>query len=211
MNRPDSSVSTGHRPTLRDRLKEGTRTELRGAALTLFARDGYAATSVDDIARAAGVSRSTFFRYFGTKEALLLGSAEENSALYLEILAGRPSGEDRLEAIEESFIEFTERLRPDERREETVLETEVIRSDPSLRAGQAAIGVRFRDELAQALANRGGRSEPDIEDVLASAILSQLAELVGERWTSPDDTTPVRDLIRGQFASLRNLVNRTSS
>ena len=206
MSRSGLPVSIEHPRNLRERLKEGVRQELRAAALELFARDGYAATSVDDIARAAGVSRSTFFRYFGSKEALLLREGDESTATYLELLARRPKGEDRIEALEESFIEFVELVRSDERREEAVVMTAIIESEPSLHASQAASRVRYREEIARVLAERGGRSEPDIEDALASAILSQLAEFVTARFTSSDDDSTASDLIRSHFASLRRLV-----
>ena len=207
MNRLSPAVSVENPRNLRERLKEGTRKELRDAALVLFARDGYLATSVDDVAREAGVSRSTFFRYFGSKEALLLREAEQSSALYLRVLAERPAHEDRLEALEESLIEFAELMRSDERREEAVVASSIIESDASLSASQAAIRQRSRQDVARVLAQRGDRAEPDIEDALASAILGQLVELVSARWTSTDDASPLRDLIRSQFASLRKLVN----
>jgi AcrR family transcriptional regulator len=50
-----------------------TRDRLAAAALDLFEARGYDATTVEDIARAAGVSHMTFFRYFPTKESVLLG------------------------------------------------------------------------------------------------------------------------------------------
>jgi len=209
LNRFSPSVSVEAPRNLRERQREGVRQELRAAALGLFARDGYAATSVDDIVREAGVSRSTFFRYFGSKEALLLREAEESTGLYLELLAGRPAPEDRLEALEESLIDFAEQLRSDERREEAVLANAIIESDASLRASQEVLRARYRHGIARVLAERGGRSQPDIEDVLASAILGPLVELMTERWMSSDDAPPARDLIRSQFASLRSLVTHS--
>jgi AcrR family transcriptional regulator len=56
------------RPALRERRRELTSREISEAALTLFERHGSAATTVDQIADAAGVSQRTFFRYFERKE-----------------------------------------------------------------------------------------------------------------------------------------------
>src|SRR6201996_4317615 len=59
-------------PDWRQRKKNATRDRIRASALRLFREQGYDATTVEQIAAAAGVSHMTFFRYFPTKEDVAL-------------------------------------------------------------------------------------------------------------------------------------------
>ncbi|WP_275947077.1 TetR/AcrR family transcriptional regulator [Streptomyces sp. T21Q-yed] len=61
------------KPDLRERRRLATQTDIEDAALDLFERQGYERTTVQEIAAAAGVSQSTFFRHFATKEDAALG------------------------------------------------------------------------------------------------------------------------------------------
>lgn len=55
----------------RELKKEQTRSRIKEAALTLFSEQGYDATTVEAIAKLAGVAKGTFFNYFGTKDDLV--------------------------------------------------------------------------------------------------------------------------------------------
>jgi len=194
--------------SLRERHKEATRQELRAAALRLFQSKGFTQTSVDDIALAAGVSRSTFFRYFPSKESVVYGEADDNAEMFVALLRERPAGEARMEALEETLVEFAEQLDSESRRAETIVTESVVSAEPSLRARRAALIATWRENVAQVLAERDGRSEPDLEDALASAILSQMTEQMGAEWRTR--RVSVTELIRNYFESLRRLVHGRS-
>jgi AcrR family transcriptional regulator len=70
-----------------ERNKARTRLALATAAARLFREQGYAATTVEDIARAAGSSSSTFFRYFGAKEDVLFFNIREVLDIFRDFLA----------------------------------------------------------------------------------------------------------------------------
>ncbi|PWJ53770.1 transcriptional regulator, TetR family [Quadrisphaera granulorum] len=88
----------------RERKKVETRDALRDAARRLFAEQGVAATSIEQITEAADVSQRTFFRYFESKYDLLL---PDLTALFDELeaaLAERPRDEHPLTAYEAALI-----------------------------------------------------------------------------------------------------------
>jgi len=68
-----STSSPGATIDLRTRRRNETRGEIQKAALDLFEQHGFDETTVDEIARVAGISPRTFFRYFATKEDCVLG------------------------------------------------------------------------------------------------------------------------------------------
>jgi AcrR family transcriptional regulator len=73
-------------PGRRERRKADTRQRLLDAALASFAQVGYHASTFDDIANAADVSRATAFNYFPRKEDLIIGLAEDRRAAVASIL-----------------------------------------------------------------------------------------------------------------------------
>jgi AcrR family transcriptional regulator len=96
------SVPREDPPRLADRNRLRAMGDVRDAALELFARHGYDATTVDDIARAAGISRRTFFRYFPAKhDVLFLGHHERVGDLRHRLLElrGLPPVEAYMQAL----------------------------------------------------------------------------------------------------------------
>jgi AcrR family transcriptional regulator len=81
----------------RERRKTRTMRLIQGEALRLFAEKGYDQTTIEEIADAADISPRTFFRYFPTKEDVVLW--DEYDAMTLEMLEQRPAGESPGETL----------------------------------------------------------------------------------------------------------------
>jgi AcrR family transcriptional regulator len=100
--------------TGRDLQREETRRRLRDAALDVYRRDGFATARIDDIARAVGVSRGTFYFHFPAKEdvlADLLREAEANVARAVERVPSSAPIKKSLEALCVAFAKQWENER----------------------------------------------------------------------------------------------------
>lgn len=189
---------------LRDRKKNATRQALREAALRLFDQKGFSETSVDEIADRADVSRSTFFRYFGSKEAVLFSPGDEMLELLINALRGRPAGEPSLVAYEEALLESVAARRDLANREHTRIGEKLTREEPALRTRRFTMLQQWAESIANAFAHRGGRSVPGIDDHLAAAVCLAASEQVGREFQVLDGPDAV-DAIRDVFGRLRTL------
>jgi AcrR family transcriptional regulator len=91
--------------TLRDHARSAVRDEVMRCAWELFAEQGYEATTVDQVAEAAGMSRRTFFRYFAGKDELLLERILAAGDRIAEALRARPADEAAWPALRAAFDE----------------------------------------------------------------------------------------------------------
>ncbi|HEY6313539.1 MAG TPA: TetR family transcriptional regulator [Streptosporangiaceae bacterium] len=154
---------------LRERKKARTRASIREHALRLFREQGYHATTVEKIAEAAEISPSTFFRYFPTKEDLVL--QDDMDTRMIEALERQPAGLSPLAAvraaIREMFASYGE------------ADLDVIRQTTQLTMTVPEVRARALDELArtigvisEAVARRAGRPADDLNvRIMAGAIV----------------------------------------
>jgi AcrR family transcriptional regulator len=143
---------------LRERKKAKTRAAIREHALRLFEKQGYAATTVDQIAEAAEVSPSTFFRYFRTKEDVVL--TDDLDDLIVAAIQAQPAALPPVRAVLEGmralFTDIDDEAWAAEGRRQRI-----IASVPDLRARLMQQTVAAIDLLAAALAARAGRPAGD--------------------------------------------------
>jgi AcrR family transcriptional regulator len=143
---------------LRERKKARTRASIREHALRLFREQGYHATTVEQIAEAAEVSPSTFFRYFPTKEDVVI--QDDLDVITIEAFERQPAELSPIAAFRAAWAETYAALTEEEtaRLEETAAMTMAI---PELRARSVDELSRTIDVIAEALAARTGRDPGD--------------------------------------------------
>ena len=144
---------------LRERKKARTRASLREHALRLFREQGYQATTIEQIAAAAEVSPSTFFRYYPTKEDLVL--QDEFDVYVMEAFERQPLDMPPLAAIRAAMRTGFATLTPADL-EELALTSRLTHEVPEIRARSLDEFNRTIRKLAEALARRTGRSPDDL-------------------------------------------------
>ena len=155
--------------SLRERKKARTRAELQRHALRLFAERGYEATTVEDIASASEVARSTYFRNFATKEDVVM--FDDVDPLFEEALAAVPAGTPLLvaliEAMRATFAELDEQKLAQEE-----LRMRLVRTVPEIAAALRARGAWDVEQAARFVASALGRTPEDIEVVTLAGALT---------------------------------------
>jgi AcrR family transcriptional regulator len=157
-----SEAVEGRAPGLRERKKAKTRAAIQQEAMRLFRERGYDGATVEDIAEAAEVSPSTFFRYFPTKEDVVL--RDDYDELMMEAFVAQPPDLTPLQAARAAMhgmAAILDGLSPEERELEQVRATLTF-SIPEVRARWLEESVRAFRRFAEGVAARTGRARDDI-------------------------------------------------
>ena len=172
---------------LRERKKERTREAIQREALRLIAIGGYDATSCEQIADAAEVSPATLFRYFATKEDIVLQDGYD--PLIAEAVRDRPTRESWLTAIRRGLADtFAGVYQGDV--EAIRQRTALILSVPALRARSREQLDSLAWHLTGALAERSGRSRADLDIEVAAAACAAVLEVAVGRWARDGGELP---------------------
>jgi AcrR family transcriptional regulator len=192
-----TSTPTG----LRGRKRAETYARIQTEAMRLFLERGFEATTLDDIAQAADVSRRSLFHYFASKEEIVFSTKADFPALIEEAIGRRPAEEPLLDMVENALLDMATRYQWGQAREFARL----IHATPALSAGDQAKYEKVERVLARALADRKGLPEPDIACRVTAATAIGILKLATEAWLASDDAGP--DVFgRAAFAALRRMV-----
>ncbi|HZR51600.1 MAG TPA: TetR family transcriptional regulator [Streptosporangiaceae bacterium] len=166
---------------LRERKKARTRASLREHALRLFREQGYTATTVEQISAAAEVSPSTFFRYFPTKEDVIL--QDDLDVRMIEAFERQPPELNMIAAIRAATREAIATYTSEDMA--LILETsELARTVPEIRARAIDEFARTIHVIAGAVAKRAGRPADDLTvRALAGAVMGVIMAITLPDWT----------------------------
>jgi AcrR family transcriptional regulator len=198
MRTMSETAATGKTWGLRERKKARTRAAIREHALRLFREQGYHATTVEQIAEAAEVSPSTFFRYFSTKEDVVL--QDDFDVLAVEAFEAQPASLSPIAAFRAAVAQVSATLTPEElaRFRET---TELTLAIPEVRARALDEFARTIDQIAAAVAKRTGRSPDDFAvRTMAGAVIGVIMSA-----TTPWDSQSSTEMFERIDAALAHL------
>lgn len=190
-SRSRTPVEGGQALGLRERKKARTRAAIQQEALRLFREQGYEATTMEQIAEAAEVSQSTVFRYFSTKEELVV--TDEQDAFFINSWRAQSPDLPMLSALRQAIRETIEGLSPEEygaQRDRDVLMVTV----PELWAASLGNVTQTMQMITSLVAERIGRPEDDVQvRAISGAIFGVILNTM-LRWAHSPDRDVVEDL-----------------
>jgi len=182
--------------SVRERSRRAVRDELTQLAQSLFVEKGYDETTIDDLAAAAGMSKRTFFRYFASKEDLVVGKYEVLGEQLAEDLAERPSDEPLWTSLRHVFDRVVRYFESETRSATTIAMENIVRDHPSLNASYLDRISRMQELVLAEARTRAGRqdpADPRIHAIVGAAFSCLIAAWT--TWLATDQSQPFGDLL----------------
>jgi AcrR family transcriptional regulator len=199
----------------RERKKLRTREALIDAAFKQFAERGFEATTVEEIADEVDVSSRTFFRYFSSKEDVVLTFHEEQFARIVEALCARPPEEPVITALRRAIVSVAESYERgeggiDASRLQCILE--MSSQSPNVLARTLEHAQKKQSTLTRILADRMGVDpKDDMRPHVAAAMATCAFQSTAELWNKRPDRFPtLSSAVDAALALIESGVNFSS-
>jgi len=187
-----------HHTSLRERKKARTRASIREHALRLFREQGYQATTVEQIAAAAEVSPSTFFRYFPTKEDVALSDSYD--PMIAVLLQQTPATWPLIQRIRTVLVQGLRQVYSTDR-DAFLAQNKLVVSTPALRERLWADQIATQQLILQAL-SASQDDPPSFQDRVTVAACVAAASTAILTWVENDGTPDLPDLMEQAFDTL---------
>lgn len=189
-------------PTLRDRAANAVKAQVSEVAIRLFLEHGFDQTTVEQIAAEAGLSRTSFFRYFATKEDVAFVHEKALVQRVLNALVARPPTESPWLALRRAFPALLDEATTSPER--ALAMARLMNDTPALRARQLSRQLVWQDLLGPEIARRLGISY-EADDLgpraLVAAAIACL-NVAGEVWTSSNGALALPELFDQAMSAL---------
>ena len=176
---------------LRERKKIKLRRSVQRESLRLFAEQGYDDTTVEQIADAADVSTSTFYRYFPTKEDVVLD--DDYDPIVEHIVGAGDDGDPLVKTVRAAIAAVAAAVEVD--RDAALARLRLIASVPALKARQGAEGRKSLDFFVRLFSARSGRSVGDYQLRVTTAAFIAAQLEAARYWADADGVESVAQLM----------------
>lgn len=183
-----------------ERQREALRREVAAAAITLFSSQGFASTTVDQIATFAGISRRTFFRYFGSKEDVVLEDLNARGDAVARALAQRPASEDAWSAFRAALASAQPEVFSDAERDLAV--GRLMKAEPLLRARQVEKQRHWQGALVPLIRLHVRGGDRWAAEALVATMLACL-DTASQAWIESDGSGDLGELYDAAVSAVR--------
>ncbi|MGW1747480.1 TetR/AcrR family transcriptional regulator [Streptomyces sp. NPDC002092] len=198
----EARTTTDAPATLWDRTRQLASQEILETALRLFTEQGYDETTIAQIAREAGVSQRTLFRYFGTKEDLLGGDQDRFGQVLTDTISEQPAEVGVWEALRAGIAAV---LSLHDSREQALERFRLLHNTASLRAGWLEKRLRFQEDLVPLVEVRmdaaGGSADARARAMIATAFAC--LDAASMTWVANEGKGDIMDLYDECLAAVR--------
>jgi AcrR family transcriptional regulator len=201
--RPFAEAIPSNPLSLKLRKQQVVRDALSKSAEELFLLRGFEAVTVEEIALAAGVSRRTFFRYFDSKEEVMVERSDRFGEQLLVELASRPLDEPPLLAIRNALIPAVESSLVERDLVRQIIG--LLRETSVLRRALMEHRNRLEERIAALMAQRLGSESSDNTPMLLAFVTRALHDTVINAWYD-HETDDIAGLVDALVSQLRVLV-----
>ncbi|MBR0783833.1 TetR/AcrR family transcriptional regulator [Bradyrhizobium iriomotense] len=189
-------------PGLRERKQQQTRERLKRAAMALFLEHGFEATTIDDIAAGADISRRSFFHYFASKEDVVAAWQEDAAAALVTEILARPAEESMLTAAENAIAAAVKRFDP----AEAAAMSRLKRDNPALHARDQLKYEKLERALAEGLARRARNKSDQLQARLVAMISTGAMRVGGESWLNEGTCDKREAFVKRTFDAIRAIL-----
>jgi AcrR family transcriptional regulator len=196
---------------MRERTRRAVQAELIDIAQGLFVERGYEATTIDVIAAEAGMSKRTFFRYFDSKEDLVLGKYDQLGEDLAAALAARPANEDHWTAVRRTFDHVVDYMADENNSTRAAEMNRIVTSTDSLRAAYRDRMHSMHGAIANALRTRAasqGRPWPAHDPTPQAIVGAAFACLEAANAAATTSKTPLAKALDCAMDGLIEVANR---
>jgi AcrR family transcriptional regulator len=190
--------------SLWQRSRQAAYAEITRTAMQLFLDQGFEQTTIDQIAATAGISRRSFFRYFGTKEDIVLGDLAKQGEFMRDALEKVPLAVEPWDALRQALHAVDALvIEPGV----TLKIARMMYGTPSLRSRSIEKHLHWQSLILPNIRRRLGLSEDDTSNPAPAAIVASAIaclDVAGELWTSGDGTGDLAEFYDRAVAAVRS-------